>query len=58
MDKRFDFRQCWTCDYLIFDIMDHGYICPKTGREFSKKQETVQPTLCRHWTRETTIIDD
>ena len=58
MDKRFNFRQCWTCDHLIMDIWAGGYVCPKTGREFGQKREIVQPTLCRHWTRETTIIDD
>ena len=48
-EKQFDFKQCWTCESLIYDL-DKGYICTKTNQQFVKR-EIVQPTDCEEWKR-------
>lgn len=49
METQFDFKQCWTCESLIYDL-DKGYICTKTNQQFVKR-EIVQPTDCDEWKR-------
>jgi len=49
METQFDFKQCWTCESLIYDL-DKGYICTKTNQQFVKR-EIVQPTDCEEWKR-------
>lgn len=49
METQFDFKQCWTCESLIYDL-DKGYMCTKTNQQFVKR-EIVQPTDCEEWKR-------
>lgn len=42
-------KRCWGCDHLEFVVSDMSWLCPKTGREFSKRSEAERQTSCSHW---------
>jgi predicted RNA-binding Zn-ribbon protein involved in translation (DUF1610 family) len=42
-------KRCWGCDHLEFVVSDMSWLCPKTGREFSKRSEAERQTACSHW---------
>ena len=44
METQFDFKQCWTCESLIYDL-DKGYICTKTNQQFVKLLFSVPITI-------------
>lgn len=46
--KGLKFHQCSKCSNLESAPFDTGYLCPKTGREFDRK-EINKPILCRYY---------
>ena len=46
-DRLFNYRQCWTCLYVVYDIDMRQHKCQKTGEWL--RHNVHLPTDCKDW---------
>lgn len=49
MNDKFDFQNCWTCAFVVYDMDKRMHKCMKSGEWI--KHNVHSPVDCRDWRR-------